>query len=126
MEQKNLGQNWGSDKFDVAYMDKCHQDIRCLDNYHHQSLHLLKLVPRTLPLMFCQNWVSNSLNNPDMDKFHQDLCYLLSVKDCSRNFPSGEYWCVNLFQFLSLSLSISEQQNYISFYCSGYDQTFCD
>ena len=34
-----------SNSLDIADMDKCHQDICCLDEYHRDSWHLLKMVP---------------------------------------------------------------------------------
>ena len=43
-----------------ADMDKCHQDISCQDKCYHDSRHLSKIVPGTLPLKFSQNCISNS------------------------------------------------------------------
>ena len=40
-----LGQNWARNSKDIANMAKCCQDIRCLDKYHHNSWHLLSIVP---------------------------------------------------------------------------------
>ena len=42
-----FGQNQGSNSWDIADMDKCHQDICCLEKCHLESWHLLKIVPGT-------------------------------------------------------------------------------
>ena len=42
-----VGQNQGSNSLDIANMDKCHQNICCLDKYHLESWHLLNIVPGT-------------------------------------------------------------------------------
>ena len=51
-----FGHNTVSDSWDIADMDKCHQDICCLDKCHLESWHLLKIVPGTLPLKFVKIW----------------------------------------------------------------------
>ena len=43
---KKFGQNRTSNSWDIAYLDKCHQGICCLDKCHHNSWHLLNIVPR--------------------------------------------------------------------------------
>ena len=54
-----FGQNLASNSWDITNMDKCCQDKCCLDKCHHDSWHLLKMVPESW-LKFGQNWVSNS------------------------------------------------------------------
>ena len=40
-----FGQNWVSSSWDILNMDKCCQDIFCLDTCHQEGWHLLKIVP---------------------------------------------------------------------------------
>ena len=44
---KQFGKKWISKSWDIASMDKCHQDKCCLDKCHHNSWHLLNMVPGT-------------------------------------------------------------------------------
>ena len=43
----NFGQNWVSNSWDYADMDKCCWDIHFLNKCHPNSWHLLKMVPGT-------------------------------------------------------------------------------
>ena len=62
--QKNFGQNWVSNSWDIPDMDKCRQDKCCLDKCNHESV---LDVPRNLHLKFHQNWVSNSWDIADIE-----------------------------------------------------------
>ena len=45
--QEKFGQNWFSNIWDFAYMDKCRQVKWCLNKFHHDTWHLLKMVPES-------------------------------------------------------------------------------
>ena len=44
---KKFGQNWVGNSLDIAEQDKCFQDICYVDKFHHESWHLLEMVPGT-------------------------------------------------------------------------------
>ena len=45
--QEKFGQNWFSNIWDFADMDKCRQVKWCLNKFHHDTWHLLKMVPES-------------------------------------------------------------------------------
>ena len=49
---KNFGQNWVSNSWDYADMDKCCRDIHFMNKCHPYSWNLLKMVPGTYLLTF--------------------------------------------------------------------------
>ena len=85
-----FGLNRVSNSWDIPDMDKCQQYILCcLDKWHLDSWHFIKMVPGTYLSKFCLNRVINSWDIPDMDKCLQEKMSpgqmsLLTVENCSR------------------------------------------